>query len=87
MKIVFLILAALMFGYAAYLFLIQFKIHEPESKLTVKCIIALQFQYCYLYFFTLNCKKAFLQYIQIINNIRCNHKNKSMIASYFLCLK
>lgn len=40
MKIVFLILAALMFGYAAYLFLIQFKIHEPESKLTVKCIIA-----------------------------------------------
>jgi len=40
MKIVFLILAALMFGYAAYLFFIQFKIHEPESKLTVKCIIA-----------------------------------------------
>lgn len=40
MKIFFLILAALMFGYAAYLFLIQFKIHEPESKLTVKCIIA-----------------------------------------------
>lgn len=40
MKIVFLILAALMFGYAAYLFFIQFKMHELESKLTVKCIIA-----------------------------------------------
>lgn len=40
MKIVFLILAALMFGYAAYLSLIQFKMHEPDSKLIVKCIIA-----------------------------------------------
>lgn len=59
MKIVFLILAALMFGYAAYLFLIQFKIHEPESKLTVKALLPLQYQYYYL-FFTLSYKKAFL---------------------------
>lgn len=59
MKIVFLILAALMFGYAAYLFFIQFKMHEPESKLTVKCIIAFAVSILLFIFFTLNCKKAF----------------------------
>lgn len=59
MKIFFLILAALMFGYAAYLFLIQFKIHEPESKLTVKCIIAFEVSILLFIFFTLNYKKGF----------------------------
>ena len=59
MKIVFLILAALMFGYAAYLFFIQFKMHEPESKLTVKCIIAFAVSILLFIFFYSKLKKSF----------------------------